>query len=376
MEHKHEALNRFAFAKSEKEAWLQDALNSCPEILPVSELDSSFAPLVSLGREILNIDNLFVSPSGRITLVETKLWRNPESTRAAISQIIDYAHKLRNLSYEDLQEKAQAAKDSTLPSGWTIHQLVAETFPNETEDEAEFIDSVNRTLSTARFMLIVAGDGIRENLEGMVDLLQTQPQMLFTFGLVELQVYEHKPSKGKLIVPQIVAHSTEIVRAVVKVQTEGKAVVSVTMPPEGIDKGTGKKRGTELTHMEFYDQIANAATRESWRSIVKGATDMGLSLQFASKSASLCVGSMHLFRLTTAGKAFPYGRYPPEAKEVRAVIGGMVSDLGKLYGIPLKKGKSGMDALVTRPVAKDVLGKETELLEILRRTLEKINTLG
>ena len=30
------------------------------------------APLVSLGREIDNIDNLFVSPNGRITLVETK----------------------------------------------------------------------------------------------------------------------------------------------------------------------------------------------------------------------------------------------------------------------------------------------------------------
>lgn len=371
----YQPLNRVAFADTKKEKWLQEILNNCPDVLPVSELESSFAPLVSLGREILNIDNLFVSPSGRITLVETKLWRNPESTRMAISQIMDYAQKLRNLSYEDLQEKARTALDATLTSGQTIYQLVSKKFPKETEDEAEFIDSVNKSLSSARFMLLIVGDGIKENLEGMVDLLQTQPQMLFTFGLVELQVYEHKPSGGRLIVPQIVAHSLEIVRAVVKVKTEGKAEVSVTMEPDRTDREGSKKR-TKLNEVEFYDQIDDPAIRESWRSIVESATDMGFSLQFASKSASLCIGTMHVFRLTTNGKAFPYGKYPLEAKNIKAVIWEMVSSMGKLYGIPLREGKNDRAALVTRPTAKDVLGTEDELLEILKKTLEQINALG
>ena len=59
------------------ESFLQEQLHKSPSILPVQEVDDSFAPLLSLGREIWSIDNLFISPAGRITIVETKLWRNP-----------------------------------------------------------------------------------------------------------------------------------------------------------------------------------------------------------------------------------------------------------------------------------------------------------
>ena len=64
-----------------KEEWLQELLFKHPSILPLNYLDESYEPLVSLGREIANIDNLFISPNGLITIVETKLWRNPEARR-------------------------------------------------------------------------------------------------------------------------------------------------------------------------------------------------------------------------------------------------------------------------------------------------------
>ena len=66
------------------ETWLQDALSKSPDLLPVADINSSFTPLISLGREIDSIDNLYISPNGRITIVETKLWRNPEATREYI----------------------------------------------------------------------------------------------------------------------------------------------------------------------------------------------------------------------------------------------------------------------------------------------------
>ena len=63
-------LRRVAFGdRAFDEARLQETLHTCPEILPVDELDADFGPLVSLGREIQGIDNLFVSPSGKLTIV-------------------------------------------------------------------------------------------------------------------------------------------------------------------------------------------------------------------------------------------------------------------------------------------------------------------
>ena len=50
------------------EGTLQKLLHENPSLLPVDEIDGSFGPLVSLGREILGIDNLFLSPFGRLPL--------------------------------------------------------------------------------------------------------------------------------------------------------------------------------------------------------------------------------------------------------------------------------------------------------------------
>ena len=76
----HVPLRKIPFGNKEyTEDYLQSLLHRSPDILPVEELDASFSPLISLGREIDGIDNLFDSLSGRITIVETKLWRNPEA---------------------------------------------------------------------------------------------------------------------------------------------------------------------------------------------------------------------------------------------------------------------------------------------------------
>lgn len=66
------------------ESFLQNAINQHPALLPVEEIDPSFAPLASLGRELAGIDNLLLSAGGRPVLVETKLWRNPESVREVV----------------------------------------------------------------------------------------------------------------------------------------------------------------------------------------------------------------------------------------------------------------------------------------------------
>ena len=85
--------------KAFQEDWLQELLYKHPSILPVDYLDESYLPLVSIGREIASIDNLFVSQSGLLTVVETKLWRNPEAHRTVVAQILEYAKRKGYLTF-------------------------------------------------------------------------------------------------------------------------------------------------------------------------------------------------------------------------------------------------------------------------------------
>ena len=87
---------------------LQELLARNPSMLPIDEIEPAFAPLVCLGREITTavgpLDILYASPSGYLTLVETKLWKNSQSRREVVGQIIDYAKELAKWSFDDLDE--------------------------------------------------------------------------------------------------------------------------------------------------------------------------------------------------------------------------------------------------------------------------------
>src|SRR5437762_12336259 len=88
--------------KNFPEEWLQELLYRHSSILPVGLIDEAFAPAIPIGREIAAIDNLFISPKGLLTIVETKLWRNPEAHRTVVAQILEYAHTLETWHYGDL----------------------------------------------------------------------------------------------------------------------------------------------------------------------------------------------------------------------------------------------------------------------------------
>lgn len=89
-----------------QEERLQNLLFEHPDLLPVADVESAFSPLISIGREIPTnvgpIDNMFISPQGYLTIVETKLWRNPEARREVVGQIVDYAKEVSKWSFDDL----------------------------------------------------------------------------------------------------------------------------------------------------------------------------------------------------------------------------------------------------------------------------------
>jgi hypothetical protein len=76
-----------------KEKWLQELIHAHPSILPVSEIEPGFGSLIPTALEVScahgRLDNLFLTPSGDIVFVETKLWRNTEMRREVVAQVLE-----------------------------------------------------------------------------------------------------------------------------------------------------------------------------------------------------------------------------------------------------------------------------------------------
>jgi hypothetical protein len=98
------------------EDWLQELLFKHPGLLPIDEIEPAFSGPVSVARELRTrsgpVDLLCVNGRGHITLIETKLWKNPEDRRMVVGQIIDYAAQIAKWSYSDLVSAVRTATGS------------------------------------------------------------------------------------------------------------------------------------------------------------------------------------------------------------------------------------------------------------------------
>ena len=196
------------------EATIQSLIQQYPLTLPISEIDPLFVNPVPICMELNTaagpIDNFMVTASGLPVLVECKLWRNPESRRDVIGQILDYAKELTHMSASDIQREVSKRLSH---KGNAIIDLLRSA--GHEIEETEFIDSLSFNLRRGRFLLLIVGDGIREGVESIVDYVQMHSGLHFTLGLVELPIYELSGG-DRLVVPRVVARTVNIVRTVVE----------------------------------------------------------------------------------------------------------------------------------------------------------------
>jgi hypothetical protein len=100
-----------------------------------------------------------------------------------VGQALDYAKDLSKWSYEDLDQAVSSSSDNKKPLFEIISQEADDL------DESQFIDSVTKNLKKGRFLLLIVGDGIREGVENIANFLQAHAGLDFTFGLVELALF-------------------------------------------------------------------------------------------------------------------------------------------------------------------------------------------
>jgi hypothetical protein len=248
------------------ESWLQNLLFENPTILPFSDLEPTFDGSIPIVRELGTgagpVDLIYMNSKGYITLVETKLWRNPEARRSVVAQIIDYAKEIAEWSYEQFVE---AIKRSSLYKNRSGDPLIDQFSNMEGDDfdQVVFIDRVTRNLQKGRFLLLIVGDGIQEGVERMASFLQQTPHLGYSLALVELAIYRESPERKEsfYIQPKILARTKEITRAIVEIKIPATySDIEVTLPVEKPGKGSDR---TSITAKEFFEELEKSSGDKS-----------------------------------------------------------------------------------------------------------------
>jgi hypothetical protein len=241
------------------EAWLRDTLFDHPEILPISDIDPAFNALTPLCTELRTeagpLDIAFINPVGRLVLVECKLWRNPEARRKVVAQVLDYARAIQSWSYADLQRQVSAARNGK-GQGNLPFELVKKNHPEILEHR--FIDQAQLAMRSGRFLLIIAGDGIREDVDAMAQLINRNAASGFSFGLVEVALYDLN-DRGLLVQPRVIAKTKTIERTVIVVrdpktnelQSQGEDNQILTKIEEEFSKASNDQLGENPKQIEY-----------------------------------------------------------------------------------------------------------------------------
>lgn len=240
------------------EAWLQNLIMMQPGLLSVGQIEPSFDSMLPVCTELPVqagfVDNLLITPAGDITLVECKLWRNPEARRKVVAQIVDYASEVATWDYERLESAIRRAKIHDQHDGITAYNLFEAVAKNAGSDEASFHDAISRNLKHGRFLLLIVGDGIREGVETMAEFLQRHAGLHFRLAIIELALFK-VPEGGFIAQPRTLAKAVTIERAVVTLLDER---MSITMPMLKADKPI--IQSTTMTQEDFLVQIEKTST--------------------------------------------------------------------------------------------------------------------
>ena len=259
------------------ESWLQKLIHDRPEILPINQIEPGFGSPISIAREVRcghgNVDNLYLTPTGEIILVEAKLWSNPQARREVVAQALDYVAALMSLTYEEFET-------AVINAGCSAKSLYA-CIEDQSDalSESEFIDAVSNNLARGRILVLIVGDGIRREAEALGALLQSHAGAHFTFALVELAAW-HNPTSGDfLIIPDVLAQTVMIERGVVRLEN---GILSV----QGAEVRAAKVNPKSISEEMFYEELAklNPTLPSSIRAFLASVEPMGV---YADLKASL-----------------------------------------------------------------------------------------
>lgn len=188
-------LEPFEFGGPDGELQLQTMLEKSPDLLTAQggQPVLFFRSKVRLGNN--EIDLLGVDAEGTIVMVECKLQANREARRMVVGQILEYAGQLCGTSYEDFE----GMLNSDLGSSFV--ESVRQNVTDEGWAEADFQAEVRRRLDSGDFRLVIAINGINDELMGIVEYLKKRGGV--RLEVLELQEFRDDSSGVEVLVPEL-----------------------------------------------------------------------------------------------------------------------------------------------------------------------------
>jgi hypothetical protein len=251
------------------EKWLQKVLFENIELIKVSDPIYDKIRVVPLCRELtlndgirnLFLDVLAVTETGRLVLIECKLWKNPQARREVLAQTLEYATLIQKLSYSDLAAKLKKHLNSGIedPISYRLREAGLRF------DESLLIDRLSENIKQGDFHLIIAGDGIRGDL---FNLVNSSLMSGMTADLSLLEIAVHKNSEGDIILCPSIPSETETVKRTVLLSTEGMPAIieeDLEVQTEGVSSsGVSRPMHQEVkqTNTLFWQKAISQITFE------------------------------------------------------------------------------------------------------------------
>jgi len=253
------------------ESSLQKVISSNPDfITSLPELQLTDSEILLVFREYPttrgNIDILIITENAEIIIVETKLIRNPESTRTVVAQAIDYVKAFSNETIDNFLDKISKKK------------VNKNTLLERIKKDERFMTLLAKNIKVGDFRVLILGDEIHPNVLGMIESIQSAPHLSFTIYLVELNAAMYD-EENIIITPKIVGNTLEIERSVIKIEilSGGDHKIESEIPSK-------ESKGSKLilTWEQFLDNVSNKEFRniiedfrKKWVSEIDDSINMG-----------------------------------------------------------------------------------------------------
>jgi hypothetical protein len=261
---------------------LVEQAKTLAEALRAARLIGDNADLRVLGQQVNVVDVLMAEVERdedasfrRLVLVEDKLLKSPDAKRRVLAQIVEYSERAR--------------------AEWRFDELRANP---KLELHRQWLDdnrsAVEHSLRQGEFLLVIAGDGIDENLQRLARRFAAQhdPLNLSELCLVSLALYGRV--EERLLVPHVVTavqlHQRELAIRVVVESPEGTPVAAhaerVTTW-EAAASGVGGK-AKPIAEEDFFSDLAalpeGAMSVGVARSLLASAREEDLHVRWTARS--------------------------------------------------------------------------------------------
>ncbi|MDO8690021.1 MAG: hypothetical protein Q7R39_08440 [Dehalococcoidia bacterium] len=195
---------------------MQRFLREHADLMPVEEIEPGASPLLCIGWEVGvasgSQDLLYVDENGLVTVVETKLRRNPEARRAVVGQVLEYASQMCAWSGARLEEQANKFfRSHDCPAefrGKTLEQNL-QFFLERTSSPrvgsfsyADFLSAIAANLEQGHIRLVIAIDEPPESLIQTVEFINRFSQH-FEMYLIQLKRFHDRATEQNIFVPAL-----------------------------------------------------------------------------------------------------------------------------------------------------------------------------